>query len=533
MNVIKTWHTGMGLIIFAMLTLIYLGWKGQQGQRALVWQDAHADCQRWSQLAAQQLPTVRQAKQQTIKLYAYPPSPGIIEFSADAEKSTLKHWQDQGGTTTTGLPVRALAGLVLLQKNPKAEEATRLADLVRFNEPSAITPNILEAIGHLQKKHSWNLDLSDWKKRWHQDEMARELTRSKQLDGWHDQQGQLWWGKQQQDQTLSYATPESLQQNLNEIATKQLKLPAWAGLQLRFQNASLGDSGQQAVTTTIDTTTKFELSAGVIRPDLLEFRWNEARQWNFMIMALACSGLIAGIGVVGLGAAKEKKRHQQQNNFIASVTHELRAPVGSMRLMAEALESGKVNRTKVSEFHHLIAREAGRLSHLIENVLDLAQIEAGKSQHRLKPIELTDIVSQAAETFHMQANEKGISLQFSSQPLQVQIDPLSFQQALVNLIDNAIKFSPDQGRIAIDWGAKNLQWWISVTDAGPGIDAAEKEKIFERFYRSGDEMKRETQGAGIGLNLVQRIVAQHRGKISVSNVPGACFKLTFPSQPTN
>ena len=104
------------------------------------------------------------------------------------------------------------------------------------------------------------------------------------------------------------------------------------------------------------------------------------------------------------------------------------------------------------------------------------------------------------------------------------------QQALVNLIDNAVKFSPEEQEVTVQWQRQPHSWEISITDNGPGIPKGEESNIFKRFYRTGEEMTRETQGAGLGLNLVNHVVQAHGGTITVVNAPGAKFTLTFDTQ---
>jgi len=160
-----------------------------------------------------------------------------------------------------------------------------------------------------------------------------------------------------------------------------------------------------------------------------------------------------------------------------------------------------------------------------------ARIEAGKpTAHHPKEIDLLDVVTTASDSLNIHAEEKQVTLKLSGTSMQVQIDRLSFQQALINLIDNAIKFSPSHSEVIIDWGESPTHWWLTVTDTGPGIPAGKEQLIFKRFFRAGDEMKRETQGAGIGLNLVQHIIDSHNGTIKVQNQQptGAQFRITLP-----
>jgi two-component system sensor histidine kinase SenX3 len=221
-----------------------------------------------------------------------------------------------------------------------------------------------------------------------------------------------------------------------------------------------------------------------------------------------------------------------KSQFVASVSHELRAPVASIRLMADALEAEKVPPETAKEFHRLIAREGARLSTLVGNVLDHARIEQGRKVWKMEPCDLSSLVADTVRVMEPLAQEKGIELKVDFSAVQATVDADAIQQALVNLLDNAIKFSPPGTTVttllALD--EESRSWRLSVRDEGPGIPKEEQSRIFERFYRPGDELRRETQGTGIGLSLVKSIAEAHRGAITVESEPGkgSNFTLTFP-----
>jgi signal transduction histidine kinase len=224
------------------------------------------------------------------------------------------------------------------------------------------------------------------------------------------------------------------------------------------------------------------------------------------------------------GVLKEKKAAHAKGQFVASVTHELRAPVGSMRLMADALEGGKLTTEKEGEFHRLMARESGRLSVLIENVMDLARVEDGRRAIHKEVFSLPDLVAEVCEMMALPALEKEVVFKQDGRELEVEADALVIRQVLVNLIDNAIKFSPAKGEVLIAWSG---DWWLSVSDQGPGIPEEDRERIFERFYRREDELRRKTQGVGIGLSLVKELVTLHDGAVKVEQDEGAVFRVEF------
>ena len=219
--------------------------------------------------------------------------------------------------------------------------------------------------------------------------------------------------------------------------------------------------------------------------------------------------------------------------------------------MAESLERGKVvEGAKQNEYYRFIVQECRRLSSLIENVLDFSRIEQGRKQYEFEPTDLAALTRETVKLMEPYAEEKGVKLEFNSEPetqnSELEVDGRAIQQALVNLMDNAIKHSA-KGQIvtvgldaaqrasgvppdpAPDDSANNglMSVLLYVEDHGPGIPPAEHEKIFERLYRLGSELRRETQGVGIGLSIVRHIVAAHGGKVTVRSSVGEGSRFTI------
>ena len=290
------------------------------------------------------------------------------------------------------------------------------------------------------------------------------------------------------------------------------------------------------------------------------------RQLQFIIGALiALSALTAMIGFAAAWRAfhRQQQLNELKTNFVSSVSHELRAPVASVRLMAENLERGKItDAPRQGEYFRFIVQECRRLSALIENVLDFSRIEQGRKQYEFEPTDLVALVQTTVKLMEPGALEKGVRLEFHSElpapNSELDLDGRALQQALVNLIDNALKHSPKGETVTVgleqvphragvapasdpqafktarESGLANINSetagtavLLSVTDHGPGIPRAEHEKIFERFYRLGSELRRETQGVGIGLSIVQHIVAAHGGRVRVDSEPGQGSRFTI------
>jgi two-component system phosphate regulon sensor histidine kinase PhoR len=256
------------------------------------------------------------------------------------------------------------------------------------------------------------------------------------------------------------------------------------------------------------------------------------KKWAASLLGVAAVVSFGGLFMLHRTLRRERQLNEMKSQFVASVSHELRAPVASIRLMADALEAEKVAPETAKEFHRLIAREGARLSTLVGNVLDHARIEQGRKVWKMEPCDLSALVADTVRVMEPLAREKGIALKQELSTVEATVDADAIQQALVNLLDNAIKFSPPGAAVttslAID--EERRTWCLSVRDEGPGIPKEEQSRIFERFYRPGDELRRETQGTGIGLSLVKSIAEAHDGKVTVVSEPGrgSTFTLVIP-----
>jgi signal transduction histidine kinase len=291
---------------------------------------------------------------------------------------------------------------------------------------------------------------------------------------------------------------------------------------------------------------------------------------NTLLLAglVAASAFAALIGVVTSWRAfrRQLRLNELKSNFVSSVSHELRSPIASVRLMAESLERGKVSETpKQHEYFRFIVQECRRLSSLIENVLDFSRIEQGRKQYDFEPTDLIALTQQTVKLMETYAAERGVNLQlqladainhqlpnYQLSDYQLPADGKALQQALVNLIDNALKHSPKGGTVTVGMEGRSGQWPVIsdqeserkaayatrntqhatsillwVEDHGEGIPAAEHDKIFERFYRRGSELRRQTQGVGIGLSIVKHIVEAHGGRVLVRSAVGQGSRFTI------
>jgi signal transduction histidine kinase len=241
------------------------------------------------------------------------------------------------------------------------------------------------------------------------------------------------------------------------------------------------------------------------------------------LIAASAAAVFLGFFTAWRAFRRQQQLSEMKTNFVSSVSHELRAPIASVRLMAEELADGESpSREKQKQYHRFIGQECRRLSAVIENVLDFSRREQGREHFEFEPTDLKTLVHETVELMRAYAEEKDVQLKVvhSDEPMIVEADGKALHRLLVNLIDNAIKHSPENStvRIGVEFAESVTRLWVE--DDGPGIPAAEQKRIFERFYRIGSELRRETQGVGLGLSIVKHIAEVHRGRVAVDSALG-------------
>ncbi|MEW8586305.1 MAG: HAMP domain-containing sensor histidine kinase, partial [Candidatus Thiodiazotropha sp.] len=220
------------------------------------------------------------------------------------------------------------------------------------------------------------------------------------------------------------------------------------------------------------------------------------------------------------------------------VSHELKTPLTSIRMYGEMLREGWVVEAKRQEYYAYIQDESERLTRLINNVLQLARMTRNDLQIELKPVSAGELIDMIGSKIESQVTRAGFTLNLNRagdcESRTLQIDPDYFTQIIINLVDNAIKFSAKAEREAIDIGCQGAQdgtLTFTVRDHGPGIAKDQMKKIFKLFYRSENELTRETVGTGIGLALVNQLTAAMNGRVDLVNKqPGVEFRISFRSQ---
>jgi two-component system phosphate regulon sensor histidine kinase PhoR len=222
-----------------------------------------------------------------------------------------------------------------------------------------------------------------------------------------------------------------------------------------------------------------------------------------------------------LGQTRRDARLRRE--LVANVSHELKTPVAAIRALAETLAGGAATDAAAAErFLGHILRESERLTHLVDDLLELARLEAREQKLVLSPVDLDLPVARAVDRFRLQAEQKGVALDYERViGLVVLGDDRYLERAVANFLDNALKFTPRGGRVGVSVapGAQKPphEAVVAVSDTGPGLPPEVAGRVFERFYRSGADRSRQSGGTGLGLAIVKHIAVAHGGRVGVDS----------------
>jgi signal transduction histidine kinase len=260
------------------------------------------------------------------------------------------------------------------------------------------------------------------------------------------------------------------------------------------------------------------------------------RRWatqSFLILGVLSVVMIGGLILAYRSVNREMSLARLKSDFVSNVSHELRTPLALIRLYAETLELGRITTVeKKEEYYRIIRKESERLSALINNILDFSRIEAGRKEYDFRETDIAELVRNTLDTYRYQIEQQGFALEESLDPAvpRVRVDREAIARALVNLVNNALKYSANEKFLGVRLYRENSALKIEVIDRGIGIPRREQAKIFEKFYRTGDPLVHNTKGSGLGLALVRHITDAHGGNVQVESTPGkgSTFTLSLP-----
>jgi two-component system phosphate regulon sensor histidine kinase PhoR len=230
-----------------------------------------------------------------------------------------------------------------------------------------------------------------------------------------------------------------------------------------------------------------------------------------------------------------KRTEQVRRDFVANVSHELRTPLAAIKSLIESLESGALDEPETAkDFLERANHEVDRLVRLVEELLELSRIESGEVPMATEPVQIGDVLARAVARLRHQAQRQGLELTLEAAPGLPAIlgDAERLERVAVNLIHNALKFTPAGGSVRVRAAREGGAVVVKVSDSGAGIAAEDLPRIFERFYKA--DRARSGAGTGLGLAIVKHTVEAHGGAVSVESVEGrgATFSLSLPAAPT-
>ncbi len=256
---------------------------------------------------------------------------------------------------------------------------------------------------------------------------------------------------------------------------------------------------------------------------------------RLVITALALVGgvLVLSAYAIERGIARELQSLRIQSDFLAAVSHEFRSPLTSMRQLAELLASGRVaSDERRGAYYALLMRESRRLHRLVESLLDFGRAEAGTGDYRREALDLAALVRETVSEFGHDARERGYTIELTGADgaIPARGDAEALGRALWNLLDNAVKYSPDCTTVWVTVAPEPRQVRVSVRDRGIGIPPEEVETVFGKFVRGAAARASAARGTGLGLAMVRHIARGHGGEVTVSSTPGSgsTFTLALP-----
>jgi two-component system phosphate regulon sensor histidine kinase PhoR len=276
------------------------------------------------------------------------------------------------------------------------------------------------------------------------------------------------------------------------------------------------------------------LHAGIeLKGETIKELANKRTKYYSIIIVGLLIYVFGGIFYILLSTGREFELVKMKTEFIANVSHELRTPLSLISMYAETLQLGRVKEeTKKTEYINTIVKETARLNKLVNSILNFSKAEAGKRDFKLNEEDLGEIVEETLDLYHKQLTDIGFDIKYSATDnfLPVMCDREAVKESIINILDNAVKYSGNSKNIEIKTEIDDRYCSVLVTDFGIGLTEEQKKKIFDKFYRVSSVEVHNTKGTGLGLSIVKQIMDYHKGNISVISKinKGSTFKLSFP-----
>ena len=292
-------------------------------------------------------------------------------------------------------------------------------------------------------------------------------------------------------------------------------------------------SGRAAIRTAAESKLPWTLYVTVAEPAPLSAMPPNQRFLLFGMGVMALF-LVAGTYFTARAIRREIEVSRMQSDFVSAVSHEFRSPLTSIRQLSEILALGRVpGEERRQLYYDTLVRETARLQRLVEALLNFGRMEAGARPYHFEDLDAGALVERVAAEFEHQSPETGQRIQLSGPgyPCPVEADPEALAVAVRNLVDNALKYSPQELAIWVEWSMEDGHVAIRVRDEGAGVTAGERKAIFRKFVRGSAAAAGNVRGSGVGLAMVLHIVDAHHGEIQVQSEPGhgSTFTMLLPA----
>lgn len=266
------------------------------------------------------------------------------------------------------------------------------------------------------------------------------------------------------------------------------------------------------------------LESAMEAPDHLEEECRVGERYLQLLMAPFDRNSQGGVLVVLHDVTEQRKNQEMQREFVANVSHELRTPLTNIRSYAETLSdnAGDLPAATEKKFLGVILNESDRMTHIVQDLLTLSRFDSGRDDLKLARFSFSAAVQDLYNAVYMEAQRHShtLTLEMPQQLPQVTADRERIVQVMMNVVSNSIKYTPDGGHITISAGQQGDRVWMQVDDDGIGIPAADRPRIFERFYRVDKARSRQSGGTGLGLSIAKEIVDRHQGVLTLVDRPG-------------
>jgi two-component system, OmpR family, phosphate regulon sensor histidine kinase PhoR len=254
---------------------------------------------------------------------------------------------------------------------------------------------------------------------------------------------------------------------------------------------------------------------------------------NLILIGILLLVLAAAVWFVYRSVKKELELAQAKADFVSNVSHELRTPLALISMFAETLEMDRVKtEEKKKEYYSIISHESNRLGRIVNSILNFSKMEAGKRKFNFAEEDVNEVVVQVYQNYSYHLYNKGFDFEYEPgiDIPKIVIDREAVSEAIVNLLDNAVKYSNETKFIKMVIACENDFVFIEIQDKGIGISEEDQKKVFDKFYRVSSGLVHTTKGTGLGLSLVKQIMDAHKGEIDLKSKlgEGSSFKLLFP-----